>query len=140
MQDFIQFTLTHWFLIGIFVALLLLLLIEEARSKGLMHQLTPSGAVQMINRDQAVVIDLRDPVAFSEGHIVDAVNLPLKDLEKDLSKLDKYRDSPLILVCTTGQKGGELIRKIHSKKIEKVYVLTGGINGWRNAQMPLVKK
>lgn len=139
MEEYIQFAINHWFLVSLFVLLLVWLFVEEARSKGLMGQIDPQQAVQLINREQAVVIDIRNREAFQQGHIVDAVNISETEIEKNLDKITKYKDRPIILVCTAGQKAGVLAIKLKNQKIERVHVLSGGINAWKNASLPLVK-
>lgn len=140
MQDIIQFVTHHWLLSGIFIILLILLLIEEARSKGLLGQIGPQELVQMINRESAVVVDIRNREAFQEGHIVGAVNFPQAELEKDFTKLSKYKDQPIVVVCAMGQKAGDVAIKLKKQNYQRVYALSGGMNAWKNAQMPLVKK
>lgn len=139
MQDIIPFVIHHWLLSGVFVVLLILLMIEEARSKGLLGQLTSQELVQLINRDSPVILDIRNREAFQEGHIVGAINFPQVDLDKDFSKLNKYKGRPLVVVCPMGQKAAEVAVQLRKQNYEPVHVLSGGMNAWKNAQMPLVK-
>ncbi len=140
MQDFIQFALHHWLLSGLFIILLILLLVEEARSKGLLNQISPQELVRMMNRESAVVVDIRNLEIFREGHIVGAVSLPAAELEKDSSKLIKYKDKPIVLVCATGQKAGAIAGILKKQNFEQIHVLAGGMNAWKTAQMPITKK
>jgi rhodanese-related sulfurtransferase len=139
-QDVLQFAAHHWLLCGLFVVLLILLMIEEARSKGLMGQLTPQDLVQMINRESVAIVDIRNREAFQSGHIVGAINIPKADLEKDFGKLNKYKNRSIIIVCEGGQKAGEIAMKLKKQNFENVRALSGGLNGWRSANMPLIKK
>jgi rhodanese-related sulfurtransferase len=139
-QEIIQFAMYHWLLSGLFILLLIGLFLEEARAKGLMRQINPQRAVHLINRENAVVIDIRDRNAFQEGHIVDSINIARADLEKDLQKIEKYKDRPIILVCAMGQTAGAMAAKLRKENFPNVHVLSGGINAWKTAQMPLVKK
>lgn len=140
MQDVIPFLGHHWLLTGLLVILLILLFLEEAKAKGLTKQLGPAEVVQLINRESAVVIDIRNRDAFKTGHIVGSFNFPQSELEKDFSKLSKYKDRPLVIVYATGQKAGEIMMKLKKQGFTNVQVMSGGINAWTNAQMPLVKK
>ena len=81
MQEFVSFITHHWLLSALFIVLLILLFVEEARSKGLLGQLSAQDLVGLINRESAVVIDIRNREAFQEGHIIGAINLPQTDLE-----------------------------------------------------------
>lgn len=140
MQEFIQFFAHHWLLSGLLVILLILLMIEEARSKGLIGQLSPQEAVQKLNHESAVVIDIRNRESFQDGHIVGAVNIPQAELAKDFSKLNKYKDRLLIIVCLTGQDAGKLVMQLKKQNFDQVFALAGGIGAWKRAQMPMVKK
>jgi rhodanese-related sulfurtransferase len=139
-QNVLQFAAHHWLLCGIFVILLILLMIEEARSKGLVGQLSAHDLVQMINRESVAIIDIRNREAFQSGHIVGAINIPKADLEKDFNKLNKYKGRNIVIICESGQKAGEISVKLKKQNFENVRTLSGGINGWKNANMPLVKK
>lgn len=140
MQDIIPFVLHHWLLCGLLLVLLILLMVEEARSKGLLGQINPQELVQLINRESAVVIDIRNRDAYQGGHIVGALNFPQAELEKDFNKLSKYKDRPMVVVCAMGQKAGEVAVKLKKQNYERVHVLSGGMNAWKNAQLPVVKK
>ncbi len=140
MQDVLQFAAHHWLLCGLFVILLILLMIEEARSKGLMGQLNPQDLVQVINRESVAIVDIRNREAFQAGHIIGAVNIPKSDLEKDFNKLNKYKGRKIIIICESGQKAGEVAVKLKKQNFENVQALAGGIQAWKNASMPLIKK
>lgn len=140
MQEVLQFAAHHWLLCGLFIILLVLLMIEEARSKGLMGQLSPPDLVQLINHESVAVIDIRNREAFQSGHIVGAINISQSDLEKDPSKLNKYKGRNLVIVCETGQKAGGIAVKLKKQGFENVHALSGGIHAWKSANMPLVKK
>jgi len=140
MQQFMQFVIHHWLLCGLFVVLLIFLFIEEARYKGFAGGLSPQQVVQKINHEKVVVLDLRDTRAFEEGHIVGAVNQIAAQVEKDLSKLDKYKEQSLILVDATGQKAAALMTKLRKSGFKEVQLMTGGLSAWKKAELPLKKK
>lgn len=140
MQDIVQFIIHHWLLSSVFLVLLILLLIEEARSKGILGQISTQELIQMMNHESGVVIDIRNREAYQEGHIVGAVNFPQIDIEKDIVKLNKYKERPIIIVCATGQKAGEVVTKLKKQNFAKVHALSGGMQSWKSAQMPVVKK
>jgi rhodanese-related sulfurtransferase len=101
------------------------------------HQ--PAEVVQLINRQNAVVVDVRDPNAFRAGHIVGALNLPTADLPARAAELDKYKARPVVLAAQFSQnavRGAILLRK---RGFEHVGVLAGGIGAWERAQLPVEK-
>jgi hypothetical protein len=59
-------------------------------------------ATQLMNRDNALVLDVREPAGFAAGHILGARNVPLAQLDKRAGELDKYKAKPVIVSCDTG--------------------------------------
>lgn len=141
MDRLIEFVTHHWMLVSGFVALLIILIIEEARAKGLGgNGVTPQKLSLLVSHDNAVVIDLRDTNAFKDGHIIGAKNIPFDQLDQNFQKLEIYKDKSLILVCANGQKTPALAAKLSKSGFSNVYLLTNGMAAWRQAGMPVVKK
>ena len=92
----------------------------------------------LVNQEQAVVLDVRDGKDFKQGHIVDSVNIPFKDIGERLSEL-KEKDTPVIVVCKMGQTASAASKQIKAAGFSKVYKLTGGLSEWQAANLPLVK-
>ncbi len=136
---FLQFLREHWILAGAFVLVFIMLLIEEARAKGVSGALTPQGATHAINREGAGVLDIRSEKQFTEGHIVGALNISQDNLERDMKKLNKFKNKPIIVVCSTGQKASGVVAKL-KKAGYNATMLSGGVVAWSKAGMPLVKK
>lgn len=140
MNPFIQFIINHWALWLALVVVIALLVFEEKKGsvKGV-KKITPQAAINLMNHENAQVVDVRAEANFKAGHLVGAINIPLADLEKNIKKLTKYKSKPVILVCNAGQsslKAGLLLIK---QGITTVYSLTGGITGWQKAGLPLSK-
>jgi rhodanese-related sulfurtransferase len=96
------------------------------------------GAVQMINREDALVVDVRPHAAFQSGHIPNARNLPLADFDNKLSSLPK--DKPIILTCDRGQTAVSAASKLKQAGRDNFAVLEGGLNAWVQAGMPTSTK
>lgn len=133
-----QFIINHW---GLWLALILILvltLINELLSrKKHAKELSPAAAVNFINHEEAVVIDLRDAEAFRQGHIIDAISASEEDFAQQ--RMDKYKNKPLILVCIRGLQSATLAAKLKQKGFLQPMVLAGGITAWQAAELPLVK-
>ena len=95
MDQVIEFIGNHPFLIGSFVLLLTLFVRNETRRGG--HAVSAQQLVNMVNRENAVVLDVRDKKEFDQGHIVNAVNIPFANLSGRIDELDKYREHPLVM-------------------------------------------
>lgn len=139
MQQFLTFSLHHWELWLAFFVLLVLLILLELRNKfsGL-QSVSPREATFLINREDAVVVDLRDNNAFATGHILDAINIPAPELPNKLPQLENQKAKPLILVGSNGPALNKLGTLLLSNGF-KVNHLNGGIAAWQSAGLPLVK-
>ena len=142
MQKFLTFVSEEWFLITLLAAAIATLAWLENRRAG--KSLSTHALTALVNRDAAVVIDLRDKVDFDKGHIVDAVNVPFSKWQSqhnagDKTELQQYGDKPLVLVCKMGQQSSHVAKRIQVEGGPAVYRLAGGLTEWQGAQMPLVK-
>ena len=142
MIKFLDFVSEQWFLITLLAAAVAALAWLENRRAG--KSISSHALTSMVNRDAAVVIDLRDKADFDNGHIVDAVNLPFSKWQLQhnaggKTDLQQYGDKPLVLVCKMGQQSSYVAKRIQTEGAPVVYRLAGGLMEWQGAQMPLVK-
>jgi len=136
-EQAIEFSINHWPLVTSFVVLLALALYMEFNRGGVaisVHEMTTK-----INKENARVLDIRDSKDFKAGHIVDAINVPLVKLDSEIKNLQKYKEQPLIIVCNMGQQAGQAVHKLQAAGFEKVFKLSGGMNGWRTEKLPVIK-
>ncbi len=135
-NQFIDFVTHHWSLWLAFTAVLILMLINEhlVKKQG-PKSLSPTAAVDAINRQSATVIDMREVEPFRQDHIVGAKNIPGAPVEK----LQKYKTKPFVLVCARGLQSVPLANKLRKQGFTNVMVLTGGIAAWKAQSLPLVK-
>lgn len=138
-MQLIEFLTAHWPLAISFVMLLILLIISELRNKkGSVIRLSPQQATQLINKDQAIVVDMRDDLAFKQGHIISAWHiLPTAVLTHE--KLAQHKDKPIVLVCQNGYQSMAQGRQLRKQGFTAVYAIAGGIDGWLNSGLLLVK-
>ncbi len=132
------FVINHWALCAAFLAVVLMLVVEEiraVRSRG--NFLSAAEVTRLINHEDAIVIDVRDAAAFREGHIVNAKNISIADFDRQVEKLNAQH--PLIIVDATGDKSPAIVTRLTTLGFQKVYVLKGGINSWKADGMPVVK-
>lgn len=99
----------------------------------------PMEAVQLINRKDAVMVDLREPAEFNGGHAPNARNIPQSQLDKRAGELEKLKDRPVILVCQTGGRSHAVTAQLRKAGLGQVMVLSGGINAWQQANLPVEK-
>lgn len=138
MDRFIEFAVNHWELFAALAVTLILLAISEARKGG--PKLSPQAATRLINRENAMVLDIRPKKEFQSGHITGALNIPLAELDKRIGELEKYRQRPLIVVCNLGHSTAAAVRKLQQAGFDQAYKLSGGITEWKAQSLPVVKK
>lgn len=96
-------------------------------------------AVQLINREKAMVVDVCGTDEFAAGHVAGAKNLPLPDLEAKLPGLVKNKSTPVILVCASGMRSRRAVAIAKKLGYENAHSLSGGMSAWRSASLPIEK-
>jgi rhodanese-related sulfurtransferase len=137
-QKYMNFIVTNWMLIAIALVsggLLLWPVIQGAATAGL----SPAAAVQLINREKAVVVDVSEVSEFAAGHVTGAKNIPLGELEAKLASSVKNKALPLILVCQSGARSARAVVTAKKLGYEQAQSLGGGLATWRAANMPVEK-
>lgn len=102
--------------------------------------LTPAEATLLMNREDALVLDVRETGEWGTGHITGARHITMAQLEKRLSELDKFKDKPIIVVCATGNRSSSACGLLKKHGFGKVFSLGGGVSSWRDASLPLTTK
>ena len=101
--------------------------------------LSAAGAVQPINREKAVVIDICEASEFATGHVGGAKNVPLSQLEDKLPSVVKNKGLPVILVCQSGARSSRALAIAKKLGYDKAQSLSGGLTAWRTANLPVEK-
>ena len=102
-------------------------------------KLSASAATQLINRRNAVVVDVRESGEYAAGHLPQAKHAPLGELQGKAGSLAKNKETPIILVCQTGQRAGRAQAVLKQAGYSEVYSLEGGLAAWQQAGLPVVK-
>jgi rhodanese-related sulfurtransferase len=103
------------------------------------HGLSAADATQLINRRNAIVLDLRTADEFGKGHVPQARSVPYEELSAKAAQLSKNKSAPVLLVCQTGQRARKAEQVLTEAGYAEVYTLQGGIDAWQTAGMPVVK-
>jgi rhodanese-related sulfurtransferase len=138
MERVFEFAVNHYILVSLFVALLIALIILETRRGG--QKISAQAAVSLINRDEAIVIDIRDRKDFTEGRITGAINIPLASLKSRANELKKHQDKQIIVADKMGQHSAMAVKQLKEEGFNNVVRLNGGIADWKGSNLPLVKK
>lgn len=131
------FAAAHPALVVIFVVLVVLFVVLEMRRGG--TGISSQQLSDLINREDALVLDVRNADLFRKGHIQGSENVPMEQFDAELERLAKLGDRPIVLVCELGNNAGVAGRKLLAKKLKRVYRLKGGLDAWLGERLPLVK-
>lgn len=136
-MQFIQDNLV-WVALAFVSGAMLLWPMIRGRTAG--PSVSPLQATLMINREDAIVVDVRESDEYARGHVPNARHIPLGQLDKRLSELEKYKEKPLIVMCQSGNRSPSACGSLRKAGFAKVFHLSGGISGWEQAGQPVTAK
>lgn len=116
-----------------------MLLWQTFNSAGI-NRISVNDATLLINRQDALVLDVRETAEWSTGHIPNARHIALGHLGKHLSEIEKHKDKPVIVVCASGNRSGAGCRMLKQAGFQQVHNLAGGIHAWSDAGLPMTRK
>ncbi len=133
-----KFLIDNWTLIVVALASGSLLLWPAVRGRA-GGGVAPSAAVNLINREKAVVVDVCEAAEFAAGHVAGARHVPLGELSARLPEVAKNKSAPLLLVCASGARAQRAAAEARKLGYENAQVLAGGLRAWREANLPVEK-
>lgn len=135
-----KFVIENWYLFAALVVILvmiawspLLRLIYGIRTSAV------QSAVNLINRESAVIVDVCEPSEFQQGHLPRAMNIPLGNLAARVRELEKYRQQPILVTCRSGNRSIRGALTLRKNGFEQVYSLNGGLMAWEKEHLPVEK-
>lgn len=141
MDQLIEFARDNFILSGIWMALVIMLVysfVSPLLSKA--KRVDNHQATLLINKEDAIVLDIRSQKDFKAGHIIGSKQIKPEEVrEGNFSKLEKDKDKPIIVVCAMGNLAAATANKMVKQGFTNVNVLSGGINSWQGASLPLSK-
>jgi len=140
MSQYIEFLTNHIYLFSGLAVVTVLLAYNLFMTAGDKNSVTPKRATEMINRDEAVVIDVRAMNDFQTGHIINAINVPSNAIKNQLKQLSKHKESPVIVTCRSGAQSNAACKQLREAGFEKVFNMQGGMLAWQNDDLPVSKK
>ena len=120
-----------------FVFLLFAFFVNEGKQGG--AAISTSNLVTLVNREGAVILDIRDNKEYSAGHIAGAINMPYASVDSRIGELEGYKEKPLVLVCKMGQHSSSAGRKLKAQGFTDLRRLAGGMSEWSASNLPVVK-
>ena len=116
-------------MVSAFVFISTLLLVNIAQGGGA-RSVYPIQAVQLLNREDAVVLDIRDVSDYEAGHIINAKNIPRAELKSRLDELKKFKERPIVVYCANGNSSTAALRDLSAAGFQQVHSLKGGLTAW----------
>ena len=132
-----NFLLDNWYLVLAALASGGLLLWPSLARSG--AAISTAEAVRLINREKAVLIDVSEPAEFAASHVSGARNIPLSALQEGHKQLPSNKALPVVVVCQTGARAARAAGMLRKLGYEKAQPLAGGVNAWREANLPTEK-
>ena len=142
MEHLLEFIVNNPFLWGaLAVVLVMLIKSEYDHQTNRANQLNPVNATRLMNNhEDAVVLDVRETSDFSKGHIKNAKNVPLSALKERVNEISKNKDTPVLAYCSSGNVSNRACRLLQQAGFNNVHNITGGLNGWVDAKLPVTSK
>ena len=142
MDQLVEFIGNHPLMSGAWFALFAMLVYSYVSSAvSPIKQVTTHDATMLINKQDAVVLDIRPAADFKKGHILGAKQIKPEQLNQgEFGTLEKSKDKPIIVVCAMGMTAKRTAAQMLKAGFENVSVLKGGMGEWQNASLPVVKK
>lgn len=141
MEQYIEFIGNNPLLSGIWLVLFFAITYHFFQAKlSAFKRVNNSQLTQLVNKEDAIVVDVRAKDDYKKGHIAGAKHLLLTQIEQgEIGTLEKQKDTPIILVCTAGLSAAKGANKLVKEGFTQVHLLEGGMNSWTGANLPLVK-
>jgi rhodanese-related sulfurtransferase len=141
MDRILEFASNHYILVS-GIAITAVLLIQDFY-EGLTRRhniTTATGAVTLMNQENALVLDVREPDEYGKGHIEGAVYIPYGKLRERIAELEAHKNSPVIVTCQSGTRSGPACALLQKHGFTNVYNLAGGMLEWEDAKLPVTRK
>ena len=141
MEQLLEFSSNHLFLVISFIAILVLIAYGEfKRLTRCYKELTPSEAVMMMNHDEAVLVDVREANEVAQGKIKGGKHIPLSNFRQRMGELEEDKDKKIIIYCRSGNRSGQASEILCKQQYSQVFNLKGGVLAWQSDNLPLAKK
>lgn len=135
MEQVLEFATNNIALVSVWFVLLALFILSETRKGG--KTLSTQQTVMKMNKEGAVILDIRDKADFKKGHILNAINIPFASLANKLGEIEPHKSKPIIVVCKMGQTSNAAGAILRKNGFEDVSRLSGGMAEWTSLNLPV---
>ena len=138
MLEFNLFLIDNWYFSLPLFLFIFLFAYSEMNKGG--KKIEPNELTTLINKENAILVDLRPKEDYDAGHIMSALNYPHQDFENQMHELDRYKERPIILVCDMGRNSANIGEKLKKADFKNTFRLNGGMMTWTQENLPVVQK
>jgi rhodanese-related sulfurtransferase len=140
MNQYISFLAQHWVLSSLLVVIVIAIAIFELKATAMgPKRISPQMLVQLINHEDAVVVDIRMKDIFKKSHVINSINVVAAELERKFDRLTQHKEKPIVIVDAVGQQSTTIANKLIKDGFGDIRILNGGIKAWQEAGLPLDK-
>jgi rhodanese-related sulfurtransferase len=140
MQRLVEYTTNHPALVAATVVVAIVTIVIEMRQRARgTATVSPNDLIKLTNSGGALVLDVRDRTQFESGHIIDSRHIPSAEVASRADSLKKYKEKPVVVYCDNGLASAAAARALRSQGFTKVATLRGGLQGWKQDNLPVVK-
>ena len=94
----------------------------------------------LINREPAMLVDVRSEADFRAGHITNAINIPLDQIEVQINKITSNSKKNIIVYCQKGVRSAQVFRLLNKLGLPKLYTIEGGLDAWLKNNLPIIEE
>ncbi len=94
----------------------------------------------LINREPAMLVDVRSEADFRAGHITNAINIPLDQIEVQINKITSNSKKNIIVYCQKGVRSAQAFRLLNKLGLPKLYTIEGGLDAWLKNNLPIIEE
>ena len=138
MLEFNLFLIDYWYFSVPLFFFLFLFAYSEMNKGG--KKIEPNELTRLVNKENAILIDLRKKEDYENGHIMTALNYPHQEFDNQMHELDKFKERPIILVCDMGRNSANIGEKLKKAEFKRTFRLNGGMMTWMQENLPVIQK
>ena len=138
MLEFNLFLIDYWYFSVPLFFFIFLFAYSEMNKGG--KKIESNELTRLVNKENAILIDLRKKEDYESGHIMSALNYPLQEFDNQMHELNKFKDRPIILVCDMGRNSANIGEKLKKAEFQETFRLNGGMMTWTQDNLPVVQK
>ena len=138
MLEFNLFLIDYWYFSVPLFFFIFLFAYSEMNKGG--KKIEPNELTRLVNKENAILIDLRKKEDYENGHIMTALNYPHQEFDNQMHELDKFKERPIILVCDMGRNSANIGEKLKKAEFKRTFRLNGGMMTWMQENLPVIQK